>query len=312
MWLFGSISPWQAFKKAVAEFVEDEMTTYAAALAYRFVFSLFPFLIFLIALLGVLHLPQLFDWLREQLALLVPGQAMDQINAVIDELQAPSGGLLSFGIALAIWSAAAGVLALLDALNVAYDVKERRPAWLRYVLAIAFTVAMGFVLVAAAGMMVLGPQAAGWVAQRLGVEQVFVRVWSVARWPVALLLLMLAVAVIYWALPNVKRRFRVITPGAVLSVAVWILASMGFGFYVQNFGNYNATYGSIGAVIILLFYFYLSSAVLLFGAEVNAVVEQANDPQAAADAAQPAIGSPQRRHGVAEPEPSPMRERYHS
>lgn len=310
MWLFGRITPWRALKQAVGEFVEDEMTTYAAALSYRFVFSLFPFLIFLIALLGVLHVPQLFDWLREQLALLVPGQAMDQINSVLDELQTPRGGLLSLGIALAIWSAAAGVLALVDALNVAYDVKERRPAWRRYALSIGFTIAMGFVLAAAAGLMVLGPQAAGWVAQRLGIEQAFVMVWSIARWPAALMLLMLAVAVIYWALPNVKRRFRVITPGAVLSVVIWILASVGFGFYVQNFGNYNATYGSIGAVIVLLFYFFLSSAVLLFGAEINAVVEQANDPQAAADAAQPGTGAPQQRHGVAEP--APAHGRYHS
>lgn len=312
MWLFGSISPWRAFKQAVVEFVDDEMTTYAAALAYRLIFSLFPFLLFLIALLGVLHVPQLFEWLREQLALLVPGQAMDQINSVIDELQTPRGGLLSLGIALAIWSAAAGVLALIDALNVAYDVEERRATWKRYVLAIGFTVAMAFVLAAAAALMVLGPQAAGWVAQRLGVEQVFVMVWSVARWPVVLALLMLALAVIYWALPNVKRRFRVITPGAVLSVVIWILASVGFGFYVQNFGNYDATYGSIGAVIVLMFYFFLSSAVLLFGAEINAVVEQANDPQAAADAANPQAQSPQRRHGIEPPASALPGGQYHS
>lgn len=299
MWLFGSISPWQAFKRAVAEFVEDEMNTYAAALAYRFVFSLFPFLLFLIALLGVLHVPQLFDWMREQLALLVPGAAMQQVNAVIDEMQSPRGGLLSIGIALAIWSASAGVLGLIDALNVAYDVKEQRATWRRYLLAIGFTVAMGFVLTAAAGLMVLGPQAAGWIARRLGVEEIFVLVWSMLRWPLALLLMMLAAAVIYWALPNVHRRFRVITPGAVLSVLSWIVASIGFGFYAQNFGNYSATYGSIGAVVILMFYFFLSSAVLLFGAEINAVVEQANDPQAAADAANPQAKAPLQRHGIA-------------
>lgn len=298
MQLFGRISPWQALKQAVKEFVDDEMTTYAAALAYRFVFSLFPFLIFLIALLGVLQVPQLFDWLREQLALVVPGEAMDQVNGVLDELQTPRGGLLSVGIALAIYSASVGVMSLIDALNVAYDVKERRPTWKRYLLAIFFTVAMGFVLAAAAGFMVLGPQAATWLAQRLGVEEIFVQVWSVLRWPLALLLLMFAVAVIYWALPNVRQRFRFITPGAVLSVLIWILASVGFGFYVQNFGNYSATYGSIGAVIILLFYFFLSSAVLLFGAEVNAVVEAANDPQAAQRHAEQEGASPRQRHGM--------------
>lgn len=276
MAMFGRLTAWQALKRATIEFMADEMTTYAAALAYRFVFALFPFLIFLIALLSVLHVPQLFDWLRGQMALLVPGDAMKQVNTVIDELQTPRGGLLSIGIALAIWSASAGVLATIDALNVAYDVKERRPTWKRYALAIAFTVAMGVVLAAAAALMVLGPQAAGWLAERLGVEQIFVMVWSLLRWPVALLLLMIAVAAIYYALPNAHQRFRFITPGSVISVVIWILASIAFGYYVRNFGNYGATYGSIGAIIILLFYFFLSAAVLLFGAEINAVVAAAN------------------------------------
>ncbi|HZP87596.1 MAG TPA: YihY/virulence factor BrkB family protein [Burkholderiales bacterium] len=280
MMMFGNLTPLQVLKEATKEFIDDGMTTYAAALAYRVLFSLFPFLIFLIALLGLLHVPQLFDWLRQQAALLVPGEAMDQVNAVIDGLQTPRGGLLSFGIALAIWSASAGVLALMDALNVAYDVIERRPTWKRILLSIVYTITMAIVLIAAAGLMVLGPQAAGWIAERLGVEQVFVTVWSVLRWPLALVLLMLTTSVVYYALPNTRQPFRFVTPGAVISVVIWILASVGFGFYVQNFGNYDATYGSIGAVIILMFYFYLSAALLLFGAEVNGVVEAARAPRA--------------------------------
>lgn len=268
----GGLSPLEVLKRAIRDFSADSMTTYAAALAYRIIFSLFPFLLFLVALLGVLHIPQLFDWMREQAALLVPGEAMDQVNSVIDELQTPRGGLVSIGIVLALWSASFGVMTLIEALNVAYDAAERRPAWRLYLLSILYTVGLALLMVAVAALMVLGPQAASWAAARLGMDTVFVTIWNWIRWPVAVLLMMLAVSVVYYVGPNIRQRFRFITPGAILSVVVWIAASAGFGYYVQNFGNYNATYGSIGAIVILLLYFYLSASVLLFGAEINAVI----------------------------------------
>lgn len=197
---------------------------------------------------------------------------MDQVNSVIDELQTPRGGLVSIGIVLALWSASFGVMTLIEALNVAYDAAERRPAWRLYLLSILYTVGLALLMVAVAALMVLGPQAASWAAARLGMDTVFVTIWNWIRWPVAVLLMMLAVSVVYYVGPNIRQRFRFITPGAILSVVVWIAASAGFGYYVQNFGNYNATYGSIGAIVILLLYFYLSASVLLFGAEINAVI----------------------------------------
>lgn len=268
----GGLTPVEVLKRAVRDFSADSMTTYAAALAYRIVFSLFPFLLFLVALLGFLQIPQLFEWMREQAALLVPGEAMDQVNSVIDELQTPRGGLVSIGIVLALWSASVGVMSLIEALNVAYDVAERRPAWRLYLLSVLYTVGLALLMVGAAALMVLGPQAAGWVSARLGLDAVFVLLWNWARWPLAVLLLMLVISVVYYVGPNVRQRFRFITPGAILSVVVWIAASVAFGFYVQNFADYSATYGSIGAVVILMLYFYLSAAVLLFGAEINAVI----------------------------------------
>lgn len=268
----GGLPPIEVFKRAVKNFSADSMTTYAAALAYRIVFSLFPFLLFLVALLGFLQIPQLFEWMREQAALLVPGEAMDQVNSVIDELQTPRGGLVSIGIVLALWSASVGVMSLIEALNVAYDVAERRPAWRLYLLSVLYTVGLALLMVGAAALMVLGPQAASWVSARLGLDAAFALMWNWARWPLAMLLLMLTVSVVYYVGPNVRQRFRFITPGAILSVVVWIAASVAFGFYVQNFANYSATYGSIGAVVILMLYFYLSAAVLLFGAEINAVI----------------------------------------
>jgi len=260
--------------RAVREFGEDAMSIYAAALAYRALFALFPFLIFLVALVAFLDMPQLFAWMQSQAAMVVPEESMQQVNQVIAELQTPRGGLLSIGILLALWSASSGVMSAMEALNVAYDVTERRPMWKRISLAVFYTVSIAVLMLTAAALMVLGPQAAQWVAQRLGLEQMLVTVWSWMRWPVAVLLLMLVVSLVYYAGPNVKARFRFITPGAILAVVIWVAASVGFGYYVSNFGNYDATYGSLGAIVILLFYFYLSAAVLLFGAEVNAVLEE--------------------------------------
>ena len=266
------VKGWRLLKLALAEFSADDMTTYAAALAYRLIFSIFPFLIFLTALLGFLGAPQFFDWMRDQAAYLLPQQAMDAVNRVLSELQTPQGGLMSVGIALAIWSASAGVMGTMDALNVAYEVKERRPMWKRILVAILYTLALAIMLIVAAALMISGPAFLTWLTHYVGLDQVFITIWAWIRWPIAIFLLMLAIALVYWAAPNVKQPFRFITPGSVLAVTVWVAASVGFGFYVQNFADYNQTYGSLGAVIILLFYFYLSAAVLLFGAELNAVI----------------------------------------
>lgn len=259
--------------RTVTEFVDDEMSTYASALAYQMLFSLFPFILFLIALIGFLHLPDFFSWLRLQSELVLPPQALEQVNPVIDQLQQSKGGLLSVGIVIALWTASAGVRLMMSAMNAAYDVVEGRPAWKRFPLSIIYTVGIAGMLLIAAALMVLGPQVMSWIASQVGLEYFIVTLWTIARWPVIVILLMVAVALIYYVMPDVKQEFRFITPGSVLAVVVWIIASLGFGFYVKEFANYNAMYGSIGAIIVLLLYFYISAAVLLLGAEMNAVIE---------------------------------------
>ena len=259
--------------RTVTEFVDDEMSTYASALAYQMLFSLFPFILFLIALIGFLHLPDFFSWLRLQSELVLPPQALEQVNPVIDQLQQSKGGLLSVGIVIALWTASAGVRLMMSAMNAAYDVVEGRPAWKRFPLSIIYTVGIAGMLLIAAALMVLGPQVMSWIAAQVGLEYFIVTLWTIARWPVIVILLMVAVALIYYVMPDVKQEFRFITPGSVLAVVVWIIASLGFGLYVKEFANYNAMYGSIGAIIVLLLYFYISAAVLLLGAEMNAVIE---------------------------------------
>lgn len=259
--------------RTVTEFVDDEMSTYASALAYQMLFSLFPFILFLIALIGFLHLPDFFSWLRLQSELVLPPQALEQVNPVIDQLQQSKGGLLSVGIVIALWTASAGVRLMMSAMNAAYDVVEGRPAWKRFPLSIFYTIGIAGMLLIAAALMVLGPQVMGWIASQVGLEDFIVTLWTIVRWPVVVILLMMAVALIYYVMPDVKQEFRFITPGSVLAVVVWIIASLGFGLYVKMFANYNAMYGSIGAIIVLLLYFYISAAVLLLGAEMNAVIE---------------------------------------
>ncbi len=261
------------FKRTVTYYLENDMLTYAAALAFQALFSIFPFMIVLIALLGMLDMMQFFDYIRNQTALLLPGEAMAQVERVIDEVQQPRGGLISIGLIVALWVASGAMRVTINALNVVYKVKEGRPFWKLYPLSILYTLCIAAMLIGAAVLMVLGPQVMAWMAEQIGIEQVVVTLWTWFRLPIALVLFMGAVAFVYYIAPDVEQRVRFITPGSVLSVIVWVLTSLGFGFYIKNFADYSAVYGSIGAVIVLMMYFYISAAVLLFGAELNAVIE---------------------------------------
>ncbi|MEE4462148.1 YihY/virulence factor BrkB family protein [Azotobacter chroococcum] len=267
------MGPVEILRCAAKDFMADEMPTYASALAFQMLFSLFPFLLFLIALIGFLDLQRFFDWLQQQAALLLPAQAMDTVNAVIAQFQTERVGLFSVGILAALWTASAGVRSTMLAMNKAYDVKEGRPAWKRIPLSLLYTIGIALMLLSAAALMLVGPEVMGWLAGWVGLEQLIVILWTWLRWPLAVLLLILVVATIYYVAPDVEQRFHFLTPGSVLAVLVWIAASLGFGFYVRNFANYDATYGSVGAIIVMLLYFFISAAVLLFGAEMNAVIE---------------------------------------
>ena len=259
---------------AVREFFADDMPTYAAALAYQALFSLFPFFIFLLALVGTLHLPDFISWLEQQAQMLLPSQAMEQVGKVLAELKEPRGGLLSTNALVALWVASSGVRATMNAFNAAYGVREGRPAWKLYPLSILYTLVVAALLIASAALLLIGPRAIDWLAGEIGFRQLFVHAWTWLRWPVALVLLSLSAALIYYAAPAQQPRFRFITPGAVLSVLIWVVSSIGFDYYVKNFTDYNSMYGSVGSIILLLLYFYLSAAVLLFGAEVNAGIER--------------------------------------
>jgi membrane protein len=274
---FRGMSPFGVGKQAVKDFMEDDMNTHAAALTYRILLAIFPFLIVILTLLGALNMEEFFDsMLREARTALSP-ELYTQFENILEQVQeGATGGLMSFGLILAIWAAAGGVRSVMHALNVAYDVEEGRPLWKKYVSSILFTIGLAAIFLAALALMFLGPQTMEWIADQAGLGGVFLTLWTWLRIPVAILLMMLAIAFIYYFFPYVDQPFTIVSPGAVIGVVVWVLATLGFSFYISNFGNFNATYGSLGGVIILLLYFYISSAILLLGAEVNAVIFKAN------------------------------------
>jgi membrane protein len=180
--------------------------------------------------------------------------------------------LLLVTIGIALWSVSSGVRTLTKALNAVHDVEETRPGWQRYPLSFFYALGLAIMVILAMGLMLIGPSAVEWIAGLVGLDEVFISLWTWLRLPVALVLMMLSVSIVYWALPNVNYPYRLITPGAALSIIFWVLASVGFSFYVANFANYSVVYGSLGVAFVLLLYFYVSAAVLLLGAEVNAAI----------------------------------------
>ncbi len=187
------------------------------------------------------------------------------------------GGLLAFAaIAVAVWYASVAVRSLMTALNVVFDVKEDRPAWRRYLLSMLLAIGFALTIALASALMLVGTPVMSSLLARLGLGEGLTRVWQWLHWPAAVLLLMVTVALTYHLLPNDEEPFRFLTSGAILAVIVWVVASVGLHYYVLNFADYSVMYGALGAVLMLLLYLYVSAAVLLLGAEMNAVIRNAS------------------------------------
>jgi membrane protein len=273
---FAEHSPWETTRRAVTGFFEDDMATYAAALSFHLLLALFPFIIFLLTLLGATGLAAFFDQLLGQARTTLPAEAFAVLDQGITEIRGrPRDGLLSGSIVLALWAASAGMRALTNALNAAYDVPETRPVWQRYPLSLLYTIGLAALMLLTAAARLVGPQVVERLVDRFGLANVLAPLWVWLRWPAVVALLLLVVALIYYLGPNVDQPFRYVTPGSVAAVGVWILASAGFSAYIERFGSYGATYGSLGGIVVLLLYFFVSGAVLLFGAEINAAIHPA-------------------------------------
>ena len=272
----GGVRITELAKRVVREVQEDNCLGQAAQLAYYLIFAVFPFLLFLATLLGYLPIPNLMERIMELLAPLLPGEAFTLLQEHVRQLVTDQkGGLLSFGILAALWTSSSAVTAIMDALNRAYDVEEGRPFWKVRGTAILLTMGLSVFILLSMVLLLFGPQLGGWIAAQVGLGTAFEVTWNILRWPVIVVLLILAMAIVYYVAPDVEQQWKWITPGAVFAVLATIAVSLGFSFYVNNFGSYNTTYGSIGAVIVFLTWLYLTGMVILVGGEINAEVEHA-------------------------------------
>ena len=271
--------------RTVKEFQDDNLTDWAAALTYYAILSLFPGLIVFIALLVVLgQFPDTFNAMLDIVRQLGPESAVDAIAgpvaAIIQDKEAASA-LLGFGLLGAIWAASGYVGAFMRAANVIYEVEEGRPFWKLRPLQILVTIVMVLLIaVVAIGIVVTGPLAEA-IGNVIGLGDLAVTVWGIAKWPVMLVVVTGMFAALYWIAPNVKQpRFRWISPGGILAVVLWIVASVLFGLYVANFGSYDKTYGSLGGAITFLVWLWVTNIALLLGAEFNAELERARELEA--------------------------------
>lgn len=275
----------QVAKLTVKEVGADDLGGLAAELAYRFFLAIFPFFIFLGALGGLIAtsfgISNPTDRIMTALGGSLPQDASSvlrgQLHAIIDSRNT---GLLSVGIIGALWAASSGMNTLIKALNRTHDVQETRPLLKKYLLAVGLTVLAGSAVVIAFVVLVVGQVYGHQIADRAGLQGPFGLLVRYLRWPLVAGLMLVATAFLYWAAPNVKRPIRWLTPGAVMFVGAWLLATYLFGLYVSRFNSYNKTYGALGGVAALLVWFYMTAFILLLGEEVNAVIDQQLGPEA--------------------------------
>ena len=273
-----------ALRNTVREFQEDECTDLAAGLTYYAVLSLFPALLVMISLLGVFgEGRRTTDAVMDIVGELIPASAVDTIRPTIQQLvEAPSAGLaLLIGAVTALWTASAYVGAFGRAMNRVYEQEEGRPVWKLQPLQIVLTLAGLIVAAAVAFMLAVSGPVARAIGDAIGAGNAALTIWSIAKWPVILLLVVVSVAILYHATPNVKHpKFRWITVGAFLAIMTWIGASLLFGVYVANFGSYNRTYGALAGVIVFLLWLWITNLALLFGAELDAERERSRELRA--------------------------------
>jgi membrane protein len=266
---------WAVLKRTVKEFGRDKLTDWAAALTYYSVMSIFPLIVVLTSLLGLLG-PSGSKALTDNVRQMAPGPARDLLLKAIDELQNASslaGPFAIAGLVIALWTASSYIGAFIRAANAIYDVEEGRSLPKTILLQLGLTLAIVILLaVSALGVVATGSLAEK-VGQMVGIGPTGVLIWDIAKWPVIAVLISLALALLYWASPNVRHPgFRWLTPGSVLALLLWVAASAGFAFYVANFASYNKTYGSLAGIVIFLIWLWITNLAVLLGAELDAEI----------------------------------------
>jgi membrane protein len=259
-----------ALARTYTDVLRNHTMQMSAALAYYFVLSLFPALIFLSAMVAFLPLPDLFNQALGMMAQFLPPDSMGLVRRILSDVITPNRStFLSFGILGTLWAASGGFSAAIEALNIAYDVEDDRPFWKTRPLAVALALGTGILMLVALSVMIVGPKFGEWLAGRIHLSFLFVLLWPYIHWSIAIGFTILAVEALYFLAPNVKQRFLATLPGAILAVGCWIALSYLLGLYFRHFAHFNQTYGTLGAAIALMTWLYWTGFAMLVGAELN-------------------------------------------
>lgn len=284
-WKLGGLSFYELGRRLWHESLQDEVLGRAAQLSYYILLALFPMLLVLTALMGVFsvenYMPELMSYLRQVL----PNDALSMVERFLKQVAEGSGtNILSLGGLGALWASSSGMTAIMDALNVVYGVKtDSRPFWRVRLIAIVLTIGLAGFVILSLTLVLYGPSIGAWIADFVGLGWAFIVAWNLLQWPVVVGIMLLVVGAIYYVCPDIQQDWRWVSPGSAFAVAMWLIVSLGFKLYVDNYGNYNKVYGSIAGVIVLMLWLYWSGMVLLVGGEVNAEIEKAATARAHQD-----------------------------
>jgi len=265
-------------KRLYARIEEDDIFGRAAQLSYYFLLALFPLLLFLVTLLG--YFAQAGSELRNKLliylAAVMPASAVELVHATLEEISSSAGGgKLSFGLLAALWAASNGMGAISDTLNSAYNVKEKRSWFKVRLVSVLLTISLAILIIAALAIILYGGSIGDAIANRYGFSNAFRLLWRILQWPIALVFVLATFNLIYNFAPNIKPSQRsLLTPGGYVGVALWLLVSFGFRIYLHYFNSYSVAYGSLGALIILMLWFYFTGVAILIGGEINSQADQ--------------------------------------
>ncbi len=265
-------------KRIYHKVIEAECSEHAAAMAFYILFAMFPFFLFLTTVIGYLHIPHLLEYVLKSAERLLPAQVFDLFQDNIRDLfSSKKRGLLSIGFLLALWASSKAVISMMKAMNKVCSVKEGRPFWKVRLTAFSLVIGLSVLFFLALVLLIFETKIVSFITAMLNLGVEFRIIWNLMIIPVILLLLLLAVATIYFFAPDVKRKRKWITWGTVFTIVCWIGASFAFSYYIKNFSSYDRTYGSLGAVIILLMWLYVSGFIILVGAVINSVIEHGVD-----------------------------------
>jgi membrane protein len=277
LWKFGGLTPLRFIKLTVHKVGEDELSTRSASLSYYFLLALFPLLLFLVSLIGVFASPgsQLQENIISALGRLAPGSASELVRSVVHQTFKSSSGIkLAAGILGALWAASGGMSAVVVSLNKIYRVSETRPWWKQKLTIVGLTLALALLMIVALTLALYGGKIGQALFAHIGAGGIFRIGWKVLEWPVSFAAMFLSFSLVYYFAPNIEeRKWFWVTPGSVGGVALWLLASVGFRVYLHFFNSYSATYGSLGALVILMLWLYITGFAILIGGEVNWVIE---------------------------------------